>query len=117
MAVQYGGYRDHIDATATTTTHTMNFDPIPEGHKVYWTRACVKSSKGNADVEYYIVSGGQEFLVQNHLNLTADRGAGQVINTWIYAREHIRVKWYDIAENDTLAACVVGEDKWEVGNE
>ena len=117
MTVQYGGYRDSIKATAAATTHEMNFDPIPEGHKVYWTRACVKTSKAGADTEWYIISGGQEFLVQNHLNLTTDRGAGQVINTWIYAGEHIRVKWYDIAENDTLAACVVGEDKWEVGNE
>ena len=117
MAMEYAGYRKHLDATAAATTHEMNFPVILEGHKVYWTRVCVKTDKAGADVEHYIVSGGQEFLVQNHANLTADRGAGQVVNTWVYAGEHIRVKWYDIAALDTLAACVVGEDKWEVGNE
>lgn len=113
MPFQYGGYRQYLTATATATTHSQDFPEIPEGHKVYWTRASCRVNKDNADCVFYIVSGGQEFAVQNHKNMVDGLAAGQMVNTWIYAGEHIRVKWQEIASADVVECWIVGDDKWE----
>jgi hypothetical protein len=114
MATEIGGYRQYKKETATDTTLTIDIGPVPEGHKVYWTRASGRTSKLNADAEYAIVSGGQEFIVQQHVNHTADVAYGQLVNTWVYAGEFFRVNWVDIAAADVLEFWVVGEDKYEV---
>lgn len=115
--VKYGGYRQSKKDTATTTTHVQTIGPVQEGHKVYWTRASGRTSKANADVEYCIVSGGEEFFVQQHANFAADLASGQMVNTWVYGGEYFRAKWADIASADTVEFFVVGEDKWEEESE
>lgn len=114
MTTRYAGYRQHIDSVATDTTLTVNFPEIPEGHKVYWTRAGCRANKTDADCEFYIVSGGQEFIVQSHKNMVDGLASGQMVNTWIYAGEHVRVKFLEIASADVLECSIIGEDKWEV---
>lgn len=116
MGTELAGYRKYKKTTATATTATQDIGPVDEGHKVYWSRAAAKTDKANADVEYYIVSGGQEFMVNSKINLTANLGDGQAAEVWVYEGEYFRAKWSGIASADILEFWVVGTDKWEKGN-
>lgn len=114
MSTELGGYRQYKKTTATATTLNQDLPAIGDGHKVYVERVALKSSKGNADAVICIVSGGQEYPVQNHLNFTADHTEGQVMNFWLYTGEFLRAKWSDIASADILEFWGIGVDKWVV---
>lgn len=113
MGTEMGGYRKHIKSTATATTLDQDLDAVLEGHKVYVGRVAAKSSKANADAVFCIVSGGQEYPIQDHLNFTADHAEGQMAEAWVYPGEFLRCKWSGIASADVLEFWAVGVDKWE----
>lgn len=113
MGTQLSGYRGYIKTTATATTLNQDLDPIGDGHKVYVERVAAQTSKANADAVFCIVSGGQEFPIQDHLNMSADHAEAQQANCWIYTGEFLRCKWSDIASADVLEFWAVGVDKWE----
>ena len=113
MATETGGYRQYKKKTVTATTDTHDFDPLPDGHKVYIDLVGMRSSRANADVIVYLVSGGEEFFLGSHKNVSANLGEIQEIRTWMYTGEFVRFYWSGIQANDTVEASILGVDKWE----
>lgn len=113
MAQEIGGYREHETATVTAATHNLDLDPIEVGHKVYVVVVGMRSDKANADVEVFVVTGGQEILIRHKLNLDADEGHTQMVRGWIYPGEKIRFKFGGLASGDVVEGWAFGEDKWD----
>lgn len=113
MGTEIGGYRQYETATVTAATHNLDLDEIRDGHKVYLTCVGIKTDRANADVEVFIVSGGQEFLVRHKENLSADEGHTQLHRTWVYTSEFIRFKFGGLTSGDKVEGWAVGEDKYE----
>lgn len=113
MAQQIDGYRQYETATCTAATHDLDLDEIRDNHRVYLTSLGMKSDRADADVEVFIVSGGQEFLIRHKENLSADEGHTQLHRCWIYTGEKIRFKFGGLTSGDKVEGWAVGEDKWE----
>lgn len=113
MGTEIYGYREYETATCTAATHNLDLDKIGVGHKVYLNLVGMRSDRANADVEVFVVTGGQEILVRHGLNLTANEGHTERVRTWIYTNEFIRFKFGGLTSGDIVEGWAVGEDKWE----
>lgn len=113
MGTEIGGYRQYKKATAAAATHNLDLDEIRDGHKVYLTSVGMRTDRANADVEVFIVTGGQEILVRHKENLSADEGHTQLHRTWIYTSEFVRFKFGGLTSGDEVEGWGVGEDKYE----
>lgn len=113
MGTRIEGYREYETATCTAATHDLDLDEIRNGHKVYVTMIGVRSDRANADVEVFILTGGQEMLLRAKLNLDADEGHTQMVRTWLYTSERIRFKFGGLTSGDKVEGWAIGEDKWE----
>lgn len=114
MATEMGGYRQYKTATCTAATHNLDLDMVGDGHKVYLTGLGMRSDRANADVEVFLVTGGQEILVRHKENLSADEGHTQLHRMWVYTGEVIRFKFGGLTSGDAVEGWAVGEDKWVV---
>ena len=90
MATEMGGYREYQSATATATTHDLDFDLVDDGHKIYIERLAGESDRDAADYEVVILSGGQEFPVASKTNVTSDFADTQQGKFWLYTGERLR---------------------------
>jgi hypothetical protein len=114
MATEIAGYRAAASETCTASTHTIDFDSIPDGHKVYIERVACEADLDNADFEFCVVSGGQEFPFADEINVVADIAHGKRAGCWIYTGEHVRVNVAGVGDGYTVKAWLLGVDKWEV---
>lgn len=112
MGTEIGGYRKYKTATCTAATHNLDLEQIRDGHKVYLTGLGMRSDRANADVEVFVVTGGQEILLRHKENLSADEGHTQLHRTWIYPSEFIRFKFGGLTSGDVVEGWAVGENKW-----
>uniref|UniRef100_A0A6H2A1P0 Uncharacterized protein n=1 Tax=viral metagenome TaxID=1070528 RepID=A0A6H2A1P0_9ZZZZ len=112
MGSEIGGYRQYKKATCTAATHNLDLVEVRDDHKIYVTMIGTRSDRANADVEVFIVTGGQEILLRHALNLSADEGHTQKVNTWLYTSEFIRFKFGGLTSGDIVEGWAVGEDKY-----
>lgn len=113
MATGIDGYRAYQTETCTAATHNLDLPAIGDDHKVYLTSVGMRTDRANADVEVFIVTGGQEILMRHKENLSANEGHTQLHRTWVYTSEFIRFKFGGLTSGDTVEGWAIGEDKWE----
>lgn len=116
MATEIVGYRQYETAETAAATYDLDLTEIRDGHKVYLTMVGMRSDREDADVEVFVVSGGQEILARHKLNLDANEGHTQRMNVWIYTGEKIRFKFGGLTSGDIVEGWAVGEDKYEKGD-
>jgi hypothetical protein len=114
MATEIAGYRQYESAICTAATHDLDLPEIRDRHKVYVTMVGMRSDREDADVEVFVVSGGQEFLIRHKLDLDANEGHTQKVNSWLYTGEKLRFKFGGLTADDEVEGWAIGEDKWEV---
>lgn len=113
MSTELGGYRQYQSGACTAGTHTLKFDPIGAGHKIYLERVACEADKNNADFEFVVVSGGQEHPFAHQLNVVSNIAHALEAGVWVYPGEFVQVNCFELGDGYTIKAWLLGVDKWE----
>jgi len=109
MRKTMGVWRERITLVATTTSHTMYSEPVPEGERWYLQRVCVRDDAAAfADCLLSIDAGTHKHPLYYFANTGTDLEVCQPIECWLREGERLQFDWKDVAAADKLFVHVTG---------
>ena len=109
MRKTMGVWRERITLVATTASHTMYSEPVPEGERWYLQRVTVRDdTTANADCLVSIDAVTHKHPLYYFSNLTANVESSQTIECWLRDGERLQFDWTDVVAADKLFVHVTG---------